>query len=160
LTAIDSGFHFHKKADSYLIDLEVGCAKVRRRPTVFERTITTLLAFTHQQVRERGSNRRGSSLESELGRFVFPARTSSLLVTNCEQRKLSNSIGGGSLYGGRARPYDSGSARRALPIWSPCRAALGEFRGALKVSLPNTAETVTNTAKSLMLKTCLPSLRP
>jgi hypothetical protein len=35
LTAIDSGFHFHKKADSYLINLEVGCAKVRRRPTVF-----------------------------------------------------------------------------------------------------------------------------
>jgi hypothetical protein len=39
----------------------------------------------------------------------------STVVTNCEQRIPSNSIGGGSLYGGRARPYDSGSARRALP---------------------------------------------
>jgi hypothetical protein len=37
LTAINSGFHFHKKADSYLIDLKVGCAKVRRRPTIFGR---------------------------------------------------------------------------------------------------------------------------
>ncbi len=47
-------------------------------------------------------------------------------------------------------------------IWSPCRAALGEFRGALKVSsrYPTTAETVNTTAKSVMLKICLPSLRP
>ena len=39
----------------------------------------------------------------------------SSFVTKCEQRKLTNSIGGGSLYGGMARPYDSGSARRDLP---------------------------------------------
>jgi hypothetical protein len=47
-------------------------------------------------------------------------------------------------------------------IWSPCRAALGEFRGALKVSsrYPTTAETVNTTAKSVMLKICLSSLRP
>jgi hypothetical protein len=98
-----------------------------------------------------------SSLNSELG-VCFPQL--STFITNCEQRKLSNSIGGGSLYGGRARPYDSGSARRALPHLVALQAALGEFRGALKVSLPNTAETVNNTAKSVMLKICPPSLRP
>jgi hypothetical protein len=53
-----------------------------------------------------------SSLNSELG-VCFPQLSS--FVTKREQRKLTNSIGGGSLYGGRARPYDSGSARRALP---------------------------------------------
>jgi hypothetical protein len=53
-------------------------------------------------------------------------------VTNCEQRKLSNSVGGGSLYGGRARSYDSGSARRALPILSPCRAVGVNSEGLLK----------------------------
>ena len=37
LTAIDSGFHFHKRTDSHLIDLEVGSAKVCRRPTVLGR---------------------------------------------------------------------------------------------------------------------------
>jgi hypothetical protein len=46
---------------------------------------------------------------------TFVCLNSLPFVTNCEQRILSNSIGGESLYGGRARPYDSGSARRALP---------------------------------------------
>jgi hypothetical protein len=59
-----------------------------------------------------GSCEEANSMETCTG-VCFPQL--STFVTNCEQRKLSNSIGGGSLYGGRARPYDSGSARRALP---------------------------------------------
>jgi hypothetical protein len=71
-----------------------------------------LLFFTHRyDIREcpvnwttGGRPNRRSSLNFELG--VCFAQLSTF-VTNCEQRKLSNSIGGGSLYGGRARPYDS-----------------------------------------------------
>src|ERR1700685_1595599 len=59
-----------------------------------------------------------SSPNFELG-ACFPQLPT--FVTNCEQRKLTNSIGGGSLYGRRARPYDSGSARHALPQF--CRRA-------------------------------------
>jgi hypothetical protein len=57
------------------------------------------------------------ALQASTPSWAFVSLNSLPLLRNANKRKLSNSIGGGSLYGGGARPYDSGSARRALPYF-------------------------------------------
>src|SRR3984957_11810849 len=74
--------------------------------------LTTLLVNARQL--DQGRAAKQVLQASTLSWAFIPPQLSSF-VTKCEQRKLTNSIGGGSLYGGMARPYDSGSARRDLP---------------------------------------------
>src|ERR1700676_1893101 len=65
---------------------------------LFSRIVTTLLANAPSTRPGEGGQTGASSLNSELDVCFSQLST---FVTNCEQRKLSNFIGGGSLYGGR-----------------------------------------------------------
>ncbi|HXP39689.1 MAG TPA: hypothetical protein VN833_05435, partial [Candidatus Acidoferrales bacterium] len=80
---------------------------------------TTLLVNARQLDQGRAAKQ---VLQASTRSWAFISPQLSSFVTKCEQRKLTNSIGGGSLYGGR-RALTTPALQDALfPILSPCRA--------------------------------------